>query len=155
MAIRVLGGQVTRLRLSAVGAEMQVEGTMGYGGEIICALAGPVVNLLLAFAAARLGMFAFSGLNLAMGFFNLLPLRALDGGRVLSCATCLFFGPERAYRMITVLEFVLSALLLVCAGVVLGLGGNVTLLVVSVWLVTAMQKAKDKTWWKKGLSRNV
>lgn len=154
-AVRMLGGRVTRLRLSAAGAEMQLAGAMGYRREIVCVLAGPAVNLVLALVLARMGLLACSGLNLAMGLFNLLPLRVLDGGRALACVACILFGPERALGLMACVEWVLSALLLLCAGAVLGLGGNVTLLVVSVWLFAALGKTKDKTWRKKGLSRTV
>ena len=134
---------------------MQVEGFFGYGREILCAFAGPAVNLVLALVLARLEMPAFSGLNLAMAIFNLLPLSVLDGGRALSCAACVLFGPEQTRWLIMRLEWVLSTLLLLCGGIVLGLGGNVTLLVVSVWLVTTLNNTKDETWRKKGLSRAV
>lgn len=134
---------------------MQVEGILSYGSEILCAFAGPAVNLMLSFAAAKVGVFAFAGLNLAMALFNLLPLGVLDGGRALSGMVSMLFGPERARSLVTTLELVLSVLLVLCGSAVLGLGGNVTLFVVSVWLVARLQRSKDKTWRKKGLSSNV
>ena len=122
---------------------MQVEGFMGYGREILCAFAGPAVNLILALSMTRMKLFAFSGLNLAMGLFNLLPLRTLDGGRVLSCAACAIFDPERVHWLIARLEWILSMVLLLCGGIVAGLGGNVTLVVVAVWLLGALCRATE------------
>lgn len=153
--IRMLGGKVTKLRLSAVGAEMRVEGIMSYGREVLCALAGPAVNLVLAIGGARMEAEVFAGLNLVFGLFNLLPLGVLDGGRALQCVAGAILDPERAHRLSVILNQVLSVLLVLCGGTVLGMGGNITLLVVAVWLIGTLPGAKDETWWKKGLSRNV
>lgn len=153
-AIRALGGQVSRLRLSAAGAELRLEGTLSYGGELVCALAGPLVNLALAMGAARMGAVVFAGLNLALGLFNLLPVSVLDGGRVLACLTCVLFGPEGARRVSVCVDGTVSVLLLVCGGTLLGVGGSVTLLVVAVWMSNVFLRS-GKTWRKKGLSRSV
>lgn len=152
VAIRAAGGQVSRLRLTAAGAELRLEGTLSYTRELLCALAGPLVNLTLAFAAARLGAVVFAGLNLALGFFNLLPVSALDGGRVLSCLTALLFGPERARQLLLCTDAALTAALLACGGAVFVAGGNVTLLLVGAWLLCSFWRPKDKSWRKKGLS---
>lgn len=143
-AIYVAGGQVSRLRLTAVGAELRLEGTLSYGRELLCALAGPLVNLLLAFGAARLGAVVFAGLNLVLGLFNLLPLSALDGGRALSCLTALLLGPESARRLLVCIDIVLTAVLLACGSAVLGAGGSVTLLLVAVWVLCAFLDGKKK-----------
>lgn len=52
-ALRRRGGWVRAVRISALGAEMQVAGRMSYGGELLAAAAGPAVNLVL---AAALGL---------------------------------------------------------------------------------------------------
>lgn len=134
-AIWAAGGQVSRLRLTAVGAELRLEGTLSYGRELLCALAGPLVNLLLALEAARLGAVVFAGLNLVLGLFNLLPVSALDGGRALSCLTALLLGPERARQLLVCIDTVLAAALLACGSAVLETGGSVTLLLVAVWML--------------------
>ena len=155
LLIRVFRGRVALLRLSASGAELVVEGTLSYGKELLCALAGPLVNLLLALGAARIGSPVFAGLNLALGLFNLLPVSALDGGRILSCLICVFWGPERAQRLCTAVDAALSLLLCVYGGLLLGTGGNVTLLIIAVWLVRSLCSAEWETWRKKGLSRTA
>lgn len=152
-AVRAVGGRIALLRLSAAGAEIRMEGTLSYGRELLCALAGPLVNLVLAFGAARVGAEVFAGLNLALGLFNLLPLSALDGGKVLGCAVALFLGAEGGGQVQAVIDRVLSLLLVICGAVLLEKGGGVTLLVVAVWLIWAVGEPWSKTWQKKGLSR--
>ena len=60
-ALRRQGGWVRAVRISALGAEMQVAGRMSYGGELLAAAAGPAVNLLLAAALALTGCAARRG----------------------------------------------------------------------------------------------
>lgn len=83
-ALRLAGARVERLRLNAFGAEIRADTRrLSYPREIACTLAGPAVNLALALLLARLtGHFTAAGSNLVLGCFNLLPIPALDGGRM-------------------------------------------------------------------------
>ena len=154
LAISLLGGRVTRLRLSAVGAEMRLERTMSYFRELLCALAGPAVNILLAIGTAWLcggrGL-VFAGMNLALGLFNLLPVRALDGGRSLFCVSALCMGIEYAQRLGEAVDRVILFLLLLAAVIVLKMGGSVTLLAAALWMFFSGVRPCRK----KGLSKGV
>ena len=79
------GAAVESFRLTAFGAEIRADTRyLPYGREILCTLAGPVVNLLLALVLARVaGDYILAGANLLLGCFNLLPIPSLDGGRTL------------------------------------------------------------------------
>lgn len=137
-AIRLMGGDVRLIRLTAVGAEMNLMGPLGYWQEGAAALAGPAVNLLL----ARLFCFwergqLFAGLNLVLGIFNLLPVCGLDGGRALSCAVSLLAGPDTARRVGEWLTVAVSGVLMAAALLLIGRGGNITLLLVALWTAVA------------------
>lgn len=141
-AIRLLGGRVTRLRITCVGAEMALSARfpMGPAGELAAALAGPAVNLLCAGLCAGLGegWYCFAGIHLALGLFNLLPVGPLDGGRVLGCLLALAGRQDLAEPAVGLLSAGLSmgltmgALLLWRAG-----EGNLTLPLAALWLLAA------------------
>lgn len=135
VAIRTLGHNVKLIRLSAVGAEMVLDRSMGYWQEIAAAAAGPAVNFILAFLFSRYaGGLLFSGLNLIMGIFNLMPVGSLDGGRVVKCMTAMLFGPDRAEAINKRINVLVCVVLLWGGIFLLGAGGNGTLLMVAVWL---------------------
>lgn len=140
-AVRLLGGRVQALRLTAVGAEMVLDSgrALSYGREAAAAFAGPAVNLLLAWVSAQTGRYLFAGINLCLGLINLLPIRRLDGARVLYCLLSLC-RPELAQRVMAVLSPAFS-------GAILGLGwaawrawDNLSLLCVALWLTAGLLK---------------
>ncbi len=134
-----VGSRICALRLTAVGAEMRLSPavSLSYARDAWIALAGPAVSLITAWIASQVGANLFAGLNLSFGLFNLLPIRPLDGGRILEDLLSCFL-PEKA-------ETILSGLSIVVSGTFLGLGcmawsrwGNLTLFCTSVWLVAGM-----------------
>lgn len=145
LVIRVFGGDIKLIRLTAIGAEMVLSRPLSYWQEAAAALAGPGVNLLLAWLCCRWeeGLL-FAGLNLALGCFNLLPVGQLDGGRALYCTLALLLGPGAA-RSVGGLVHGLFTLLVLAAGAALTWwGGSVTLLLVALWLLAILCKSEKR-----------
>lgn len=104
-AARWAGVEVRGLRLDLFGARMELGGLISYGREAAIALGGPAANL--ATAAATLPLWRMRGggedallllwvSSLILCAVNLLPVRTLDGGRVLYCAAARLLGAEAA-----------------------------------------------------------
>ena len=108
--LHATGGTVREINFTALGAEMKVNSRAGYGGEFLTTLAGPTVNLLLAWLFAALGqrldlLYLFSGAQAVLGVFNLLPIRPLDGGTLLWTAVAYFTEPYTADRVSALVGF--------------------------------------------------
>lgn len=135
-AIRILGGRVQAVHLTAAGAEMRLDTryALSYGGEVAAALAGPAVSLIAAWISAQFNYYLFAGVNLSLGALNLIPAVSLDGGRALYHALCAIC-PDRSEQIIRWIS-------IVCAGLTFGLGfaswqrwGNITLFAAALWLL--------------------
>jgi len=81
LMLRILGGRIHKLRLFATGAVLETS-QLSYRQELLCAAAGPIVNItLMALTMRSHPMFAL--VNLCLAVYNLFPLYPLDGGRIL------------------------------------------------------------------------
>ncbi len=116
-ALRAVGVKVEAFRLNALGAELRADTRyLSYGREILCTLAGPVVNLFLAVLLSRcFGAYLMAGAHLLLGLYNLLPLPTLDGGRTLLLLLSWRFGPYAAERVCQVIGFTVGGLLTAAA----------------------------------------
>ena len=144
LAIRLAGGDVKLVRLTAIGAEMVLARPLSYVREGTAALAGPLTNLLLAglFCRWQWGQL-FAGLNLILGCFNLLPVGRLDGGRLAFCLLSVLAGPEAASRVRRCLDGGCAAVLTAGGLWLAGAGRNITLLLVSAWLLVNFLSEQD------------
>lgn len=138
--LRRLHAQVTAIRVTSLGAEMQVAGRLSYGGELLAAAAGPAVNLVLALLLGLGGrlwdvLYLFSGAQLVLGVFNLLPVLPLDGGSILWNFAAWLTEPYTADRVAAVVGFGMAALLTLAAVAALWLGGSPFLLLAASGLL--------------------
>lgn len=144
-AIRCLGGDIGRVRLTAIGAEMELSRPLFGWREGAAALAGPAVNLILALLACRrVEGTVFAGLNLALACFNLLPVGSLDGGRALRCLLAALAGEDAARRAGERLDLCFTALALALGAVLAVKGGNITLLLAAVWMAGCLRREKRR-----------
>ena len=148
-AIQSLGGDVKRIRLTAIGAELVLSRPLGYWQEGLAALAGPGTNLVLAVLCCGLeDWLTFAGTNLVLALFNLLPVGRLDGGRALHCVLALLAGPDLALRLSGWLDHLCIAVLLALSLPPAAGGGNITLLFVTFWLLISSIQQKFRTYGK-------
>ena len=140
LTLRALHAPPRTLILSASGASMYVPGLtrLSYGGELLAVAAGPGCNLLLWALLSSVGgeaLAPFAGAHLILGALNLLPVRPMDGGRLLWLLVSLCSEPYTADRVAYITgAAVSSALLLVCLYLTLTTGGGLFLLPGVLWL---------------------
>lgn len=100
-AVYLLGGRCEGIRLSAQGARMEAS-LSGFRRELLAVLAGPAGSLLLLSLYRVLPRVAVCAA--VQGFYNLLPIEPLDGGRALRL--CLeHWCPHRAEKIMTLVRF--------------------------------------------------
>ena len=133
VAIR-LGYSIDSVELYPFGGVARLSGNnIGWKprDEVLIAIAGPLVNLVLALAATLLMVAGwlsgeaakpFIGMNFTLLFFNLLPALPLDGGRIGRAGLAMTRGFEAATEVMTRMSFALSAVLVTLGGVALWFG---------------------------------
>lgn len=142
LAIRLLGGDVRLMRITAIGAELVLGDPLSYWQEGMAALAGPGAGLLIALicCCGEGRWLTFAGANLALSLFNLLPAGRLDGGRALYCTLALLGGPGLAGRASAWLDRLCIAGILLAGILLVRSGGSSTLLLVALWMLAACLK---------------
>ncbi len=145
-AVCLLGGGIRGFSGGGQGFGLAVNG-LSYGGEIVAALAGPLVNLILAAAfglSAWLrdgGAWFFCYANVGLAAVNLLPIMPLDGGRVLRAALALLcpLPVQRRISQAVGLIFLLPLLALSFLQF-LSSGYNISLLLISLYLILLIKE---------------
>ena len=145
LALYVVGGRLCQFRITIFGGELQIlhSERLSYGRELLAVLAGPAANFLCALLLARAAVccgweqgYLSAGIHLLLGGFNMLPLRALDGGRSLFLVLSWLFEPITADRIVHgVSVLVLGGLLLCGAALQSMIGLQLPLLLLEGWFV--------------------
>ena len=128
--LRFCGCRVKTVRIGAFGIEMDYFGDLSSRELLCCAAAGPLLGLayaLLAFAVGGRYLQLSGTVSVLLSGFNLLPIRPLDGGRIIETLA----GDTAAGK----LSRCASVLLLLLTAVLTVLFGAWTLLAMSAWLV--------------------
>lgn len=135
----------TPKRIKLIPASVQIVNSFsrGYKNDILIALSGPCVNLLL-FSVLYYNYLCFKNeftlyfalLNLLIGVFNLLPVKGLDGGTILFSLLCKFTDINRAVLIVRLIT-VIFALAVIITAVLLTLGGklNASLYIIGIYLL--------------------
>ncbi len=143
LTIYLLGGKVHGTGITARGAVIQT-GQMGYAGELICALAGPVASFALCLFSRWVPLIALCGLG--QGLYNLLPVYPLDGGRAVRCIAGLICRePERTAERIQWVCLSLLILVSIVLGIFQGLGLWLPILTLLLTVNALMRKNSLQT----------
>lgn len=117
--------------------------------EIIIALAGPMVNLLIVIFGLILNInnnIIYS--NLLLFTFNLIPIYPLDGGRILKNVLKMFCGNRKANKYMNVITNALFVVLTMLASILILIYENIAILaiLVVVWGLIARENRKYYTY---------
>ena len=135
---------IRSMKLDLFGARLELGGLTGYTAELSVAAGGPLASLvcfaLLRPWGAESGWTGMLGTaSLGLGLLNLLPVRGLDGGRMLSCALALTAGERAADVTLRVTTgLALGCLWLLSVYALLRAGETLSLFVFSVCLLTRL-----------------
>ena len=135
---------IRSMKLDLFGARLELGGLTSYTAELAVAAGGPLASLvcfaLLRPWGAESGWTGLLGTaSLGLGLVNLLPVRGLDGGRMLSCALALTAGERAADVTLRVTTgLALGCLWLLSVYALLRAGETLSLFVFSVCLLTRL-----------------
>ena len=138
-AMKLLKIKEPLLSLGITGAQIFADMRfINYRAEILIFAAGIVSNIIFCGVSLALLQLVFDMriiffffANVFYALINSLPIRGLDGGRILECVLLSFFGPWTAYKAGRVISFVFC-MTAVAAAVFLFLRGkgNITLAII-------------------------
>jgi len=150
-ALGLCRAPVLYVEVSAAGVCIRYAGSLlSYGRELFVAAMGPAAGALLALLAAWIGAAAeadrlllLSGFSMALTAFNLLPLRGLDGGRMVRTLLCARFGPTAADRVSEGLDAVFRILLIAFGVFLLSKQGSWTVLLAISAILLSLRRRQE------------
>lgn len=130
IAILLQGGNISNFTVNAGGLKISYDSyRFTYAQDLICALSGPVVGIIAAVLGANIGLPVFAGISLCLSVFNLLPIRPLDGGKIV-WSFFMMLSVKNSDKLMTIIEIIFLAILNVISLYIFAISGsfNLTLL---------------------------
>lgn len=141
-AARSFGIKLSYLKIMPFGIAMRFKTPLNsHKTQFVTAVAGPLASII----AGLLFKDEFlRAANLALGIFNLLPVKTLDGGKIFFLAVSSRYGTIRAHNILKTSSLVISVLMLILGGYILyETRFNVSLVLVSVFLIYNLIQGSD------------
>lgn len=157
----MIGGKAEKLYITPFGVSLEIYsyGKSSHLNKILFYLSGPLTNLIFAF------IFFYSKLdiilkeeiiytNIAICFFNLLPILPLDGGKTLKEIFNILFKVEKANDIIIVFSKIFLAIISLIYSILIIKVKNIYILILLIYLwylflmeekkYSILKKAKDE-----------
>lgn len=159
-----LGYKLNNVSFLPFGAELNIKQKFYKNHEILIAIAGPLVNVVLIFIGLSLWWcfpisyyylenFVFS--NIIICLFNLLPIYPLDGGRVFLGILSRKIKREKAEKIIFIISLTLSLLFFLFFIITLFFVPNYSVGIISIFLTSScLNFNKSATYEKIYISRD-
>ena len=134
--------KISYIKIMPFGIAMRISGLKPDNRKtLIISLAGPIFSII---AGLLFQNDFLRSANIALGIFNLLPVKNLDGGKIFSIMLSRFFGSIRAFGILRATSAVISVLLFVAGGYAAYISGfNISLILVSVFLIYSLVSGNE------------
>jgi len=140
VVLYMVGGKIALLSFEITGIRMTIKQSLSIWKEALVLSAGCIVNFLGCILCMKFGLLSGATVNLCIGAFNLLPSKALDGGRLLTLILNCFMRLEKADMLSCGLSIFIS-IILIMFGLKIFFGSyNPTLLATGVFLLLSSRK---------------
>lgn len=138
LVMALLGISIERVTLLPIGIDIKRhQKYISYPKEMILALAGIAVNLLVFIIFRKYEFFAYT--NLLYALINLIPIKGLDGGCALEAFLLSVCDYDTADRILKTITFIFLWLLwMTGVYVLLVLNGNISIFALSVFLFVSV-----------------
>lgn len=135
VVLYLVGGSAKLLSFELTGIRMTIKQSLSIWQEAVVLSAGCIVNFLCCILCMKFGLLSGATVNLCIGAFNLLPGKALDGGRLLTLVLNSFMSLEKADRFSLGFSILTSTALIVFGFKIFFVSYNPTLLATGIFLL--------------------
>ncbi len=153
IAVYLTGNSVEKITFSIFGGKIDIlYRKISYISEIIIAICGSLVNIMIAFAIGIFNVFynvnefcfMLSGVCIVLGIFNLIPIYPLDGANFLYSFICLISNEFYASLIVRNISCILTFITII-GGIftLITTKYNFSLLIIGIFLAKNIQKYKN------------